>query len=86
MGSIASVRRKSYYSEPCAGAPKGEEPSIEAYLERPVQANQDAARELETLALEGLHSGSPIEAGPSHWQEKHRLLDERLSNTNRRIE
>ena len=57
--------------------------SIEAYLERLVQADQ-GARELETLALEGLDSGATIEAGPSYWQEKHRLLDERLSKTNSR--
>jgi len=53
--------------------------SIVAYLERLVLADQDGARELETLALEGLHSGAPIQAGPSYWQEKHRLLDERLT-------
>lgn len=58
--------------------------SIEAYLERLVRADQEGARELETLALEGLHSGPPIEAGPAYWQEKHRLLDERLSKTHGR--
>ncbi len=58
--------------------------SIEAYLERLVRADQEGARELETLALEGLHSGAPLEPGPSYWQEKHRLLDERLSKTNGR--
>ena len=55
--------------------------SIEAYLERLVCADQEGARELETLALEGLHSGATIEAGPSYWQEKHRLLDERLGES-----
>jgi hypothetical protein len=58
--------------------------SVEAYLERLVRADQEGVRELETLALEALRSGEPIEAGPSYWQEKHRLLDERLNNTNRR--
>jgi len=58
--------------------------SIEAYLERLVQADQDEAGEFEARALEGLHSGAPIEGGPSYWKEKHRLLDERLSKTNRR--
>lgn len=58
--------------------------SVEAYLQRLVQADQEGAKELETLALEGLHSGAPIEPGPSYWQEKHRLLDERLSAPNRR--
>ncbi len=58
--------------------------SVETYLERLVRADQDGAKELETLALEGLRSGAPIEPGPSYWQEKHRLLDERLSHTNTR--
>lgn len=58
--------------------------SVEAYLQRLVQADQDGAKELETLALEGVHSGAPIDVGPSYWQEKHRLLDERLSKTNSR--
>ncbi len=52
--------------------------SIEAYLERLVQADQQGIEELETLALAGIESGAPIEVGPSYWQEKHRLLDERL--------
>jgi hypothetical protein len=58
--------------------------TVEAYLERLIQADQQGAQELETLALEGLDSGTPIEPGPSYWQEKHRLLDERLSHANRR--
>ena len=58
--------------------------SVEAYLERLVHADQEGAKELEDLALEGLCSGEPIEAGPSYWQEKHRLLDERLSKTSGR--
>ena len=58
--------------------------SIEAYLERLVQADQQGIEELEALALEGLESGTPIEAGPSYWQEKHRQLDERLKKTETR--
>lgn len=63
---------------------KAEGLTVEAYLERLLRADQEGARELETLALEGLRSGEPIEAGPSYWQEKHRLLDERLNKTNGR--
>ena len=55
--------------------------SIEAYLERLVQADQQGMEELEALALEGLESGVPIEAEPSYWQEKHRRLDERLKES-----
>jgi hypothetical protein len=58
--------------------------SIEAYLERLVQADQQAIEELETLAIEGLESGAPIEAGPSYWQDKHRQLDERLKKSETR--
>ncbi len=52
--------------------------SIEAYLEHLINADQNGAEELEALALEGLADGEPIEPGPAYWQEKHRLLDERL--------
>jgi hypothetical protein len=58
--------------------------SIEAYLERLVQADQQGMEELEALALEGLESGAPIEVGPSYWQDKHRQLDERLKKTETR--
>ena len=44
-------------------------------------ADQAAEQELEALALEGLSSGQPIEAGPQYWQEKHRRLDERHKRT-----
>jgi hypothetical protein len=60
--------------------------SIEAYLERLVQADQQAIEELEALALDGLESGAPIEVGPSYWQDKHRQLDERLKKTETRSE
>jgi hypothetical protein len=52
--------------------------TIEAYLERLVRADQQGTEELESLALEGLNSGAPVEVGPSYWQEKHLRLDERL--------
>jgi hypothetical protein len=55
--------------------------SIEAYLESLVRADQQGTEELESLALEGLNSGEPIEVGPSYWQEKHLRLDERLRKT-----
>jgi hypothetical protein len=58
--------------------------TIEAYLERLVRADQLGIEELESLALEGLNSGAPIEVGPSYWQDKHLLLDERLKKTGAR--
>jgi hypothetical protein len=58
--------------------------SIEAYLERLVQADRQGTEELEALALQGLESGAPIEVGPSYWQDKHRQLDERLKKTETR--
>ena len=58
--------------------------TIEAYLERLVRADQLGMEELESLALEGLNSGAPIEVGPSYWQDKYLLLDERLRKTGAR--
>ena len=43
-----------------------------------MKADQAAEEEIESLALEGLHSGEPVEAGPGYWEEKHRRLEERL--------
>lgn len=58
--------------------------TIEDYLERLVRADQQGTEELESLALEGLNSGAPIEVGPSYWQEKHLHLGERLRKTGAR--
>ena len=55
--------------------------TVEAYVERLVRAEQQAEDEFEALALEGLNSGQPIEAGPGYWEDKHRRLDERLKTT-----
>jgi len=52
--------------------------TVSAYLERLVQADQSAEEELESLALECLHSGDPVPVAPGYWEEKHRRLDERL--------
>jgi len=53
--------------------------SVDAYVERLVNAEQSAEDELERLAIEGLNSGEPIEAGPGYWEQKHRRLDQRLT-------
>ncbi len=58
--------------------------SIEAYLEGLIRADQQGTEELESLALEGINSGAPIEVGSSYWQEKHLRLDERLRKTGAR--
>jgi len=58
--------------------------TIETYLERLVRTDQQGTEKLESLALEGLNSGVPIEVGPSYWQEKHIRLDERLRKTGER--
>ena len=52
--------------------------TVTAYLKRLVDGDRHPDSDLEALALEGLNSGDPIEAGPGYWQEKHRRLDERL--------
>jgi antitoxin ParD1/3/4 len=58
--------------------------SITDYVERLVNADQSAEEELESLVLEGLDSGEPIEVGPGYWEEKHRHLDQRLNKTGTR--
>jgi hypothetical protein len=58
--------------------------SVEAYIERIAGDEQAAEEELETLAIEGLKSGEPMEVGPGYWEEKHRRLDERLKKTGTR--
>jgi hypothetical protein len=58
--------------------------TVSAYVERLVSADQAAEEELESLALEGLNSGEPIDVGPGYWEEKHRRLDERLKRTGTR--
>jgi hypothetical protein len=58
--------------------------SIDAYIQRLLDADASAADELENLALEGLSSGEPIEAGPGYWEEKHRRLDASLKRADRR--
>lgn len=50
--------------------------TVEAYLERLVQAEQQGLDKIEGAALEGLDSGRPIQIGASYWEEKHRRLDE----------
>jgi hypothetical protein len=55
--------------------------TVEAYLSRLLQADQDALDEIERLATEGLNSGNPIEVAPSYWEEKHRRLDERINRS-----
>jgi hypothetical protein len=58
--------------------------TITAYLERLVHSDEAAEQELEMLALEGLNSGAPIEVGSGYWEEKHRLLDNRLKKNRER--
>ena len=58
--------------------------TVEAYIERLVQTEQQGESELEALALEGLNSGEPMEIQPGYWEEKHRRLDERLKTTGTR--
>jgi len=58
--------------------------TIEAWVERLVSSDEVAEEELESLALDGLNSGEPLEVGPGYWEEKHRRLDERLKRTGTR--
>lgn len=55
--------------------------TIEAYLEHLVRRDQRGREELAALALEALNSGEAIEIGPGYWEEKHRRLDARLTES-----
>jgi hypothetical protein len=55
--------------------------SLDDYLEKLLHADEQSLQELETLTVEGMESGAPIEVGASYWEEKHRRLDERLRNS-----
>ncbi len=55
--------------------------SVEAYVESLLHSQEQAEREIEALALEGLNSGEPIVIDAAYWQAKHRRLDERLKKT-----
>jgi hypothetical protein len=46
--------------------------SIEACFERLVHCDTQTDDDLQTLALEGLDSGDPVEAGAGYWKQKHR--------------
>jgi hypothetical protein len=70
MGNIMSI---SIHPEPetkLRARAQAEGLTVEAFLERLMHAEQ-SADELTSLALEGLDSGKPIEAGPGYWEGKH---------------
>lgn len=58
--------------------------TVQAYVERLLKSDQAARDELQSLALEGLTSGKPFEPGPGYWEEKRRLLDQRLKESGAR--
>jgi hypothetical protein len=58
--------------------------TVEAYLERIIESDEQAEEEIAALALEGLNSGEPIHADAAYWEDKHRRLDKRLRNTESR--
>ena len=57
---------------------KAEGITVEALLERVIESDERAEKEIEGLSLEGLNSGDPIRTSVAYWEEKHRRLDERL--------
>ena len=63
---------------------KAEGITVEAYLERLVNADREVAGEIEKLSLEGLNSGDPIEMDGDHWQQKHARLDNRIHDNRAR--
>lgn len=60
--------------------------SVEAYIERLLEAEEEAMNEAETLALEGVKSGNAMEAGVDYWENMHRRLDERIKRSSRDLD
>ncbi len=57
--------------------------TVQAYVERIAREDEEAERELEELALEGLDSGKSIEPDQAYWAEKRRRAEERHRTTGR---
>jgi hypothetical protein len=51
--------------------------SVETYVERIARDDENAERELESLALEGLESGASLLADDRFWAEKREQLSSR---------
>jgi len=58
--------------------------TVEAYLERIARDEEQAVKELESLALEGLNSGESIVADDKYWEQKRARLIERHQKTGTR--
>jgi hypothetical protein len=58
--------------------------SLDAYVERLLEARESALAELEAISLEGLNSGEPVVPDAGFWESRHRLLDERLKQADAR--
>ncbi len=53
--------------------------SVEAYLERIARDDEQAERELERLALDGLHSGEAVVGDDAYWDAKVQRVQERTA-------
>lgn len=58
--------------------------TVEAYVERIARDDEQAERELESLALDGLNSGESVKADERYWERKRRRLIERYEKTRTR--
>jgi hypothetical protein len=56
--------------------------TVEEYIERIARDDQQAADELERLALDGLNSGRSIVTDEEYWDDKRRRLIDRHRKTN----
>jgi hypothetical protein len=55
--------------------------TVEAYLERIARDDEEAEKELTSVALEGLSSGESIDPDERYWEEKRRRLIDRHQKT-----
>jgi len=58
--------------------------SVSEYVRELIRADQKQRMEerIDSLLLEGLNSGAPVEVTPEYWEAKKRRLAERLAKAN----
>jgi len=63
------------------GRAEAEGVTVEAYLERVARDDEQAERELERLALEGLHSGDAVVGDDAFWDARIQRVKDRAART-----
>jgi hypothetical protein len=60
---------------------KAEGITVEAYLERLLCSEQEVLKDIESIAMEGINSGTPVEVGRAYSEKLPQRLDDRLKRS-----